>query len=242
MIFNRKDLRVDKVIYGKNNAELVKVRIRGENKTWRNFAIVYVPPKTRSWGNIEHKELQKETLSEMENLLNHCDNLTIMGDFNCREVNWEEWTTEGIDESWGSKMLKLAMENTLTQWIAEKTRFRGDDKPSRLDLVFTKDPDGIDDITYGCPLGKSDHVIIELLMSENLKYIREENHRIGRLNYRRANYKAMKQYFTKVDWRDFDVANSIDKKWDLFLEIYNDLCKSTCTKREQKRDYKKRLV
>ena len=72
-------------------------------------------------------------------------------------------------------------------------------------------------------------------MSENLKYIREENHRIGRLNYRRADYKAMKLYFTKVDWRDFDVANTIDKKWDLFLKIYND-CVSQHVPRVSKKE------
>ena len=33
MILTRKDLQVDKVTYGKNNVELVKVRIQGENKT-----------------------------------------------------------------------------------------------------------------------------------------------------------------------------------------------------------------
>ncbi len=30
-----------------------------------------------------------------------------MGDFNCKEVSWEEWTTEGSENSWGSKLLEL---------------------------------------------------------------------------------------------------------------------------------------
>lgn len=45
----------------------------------------------------------------MEKLINHCEIQTIMGDFNCKEVNWEKWTTEGNDELWGSEMFKLVM-------------------------------------------------------------------------------------------------------------------------------------
>ena len=71
MILTKKDLQVDKVTYGNNNVELVNVGIRSENKSIRNFAVMYVPPKTRSWDNIEHKELQRETLLQMEDLINH---------------------------------------------------------------------------------------------------------------------------------------------------------------------------
>ncbi len=44
-------------------------------------------------------------------------------------------------------MLKLAMENTLTQWIAIDTRFRSDGVPLRLDSVFMKDPEIIESVT-----------------------------------------------------------------------------------------------
>ena len=103
------------VIYGENEVELIKVGIRSEGKATEHFAVVYVPPKTRSWNSLEHKEMQKETLLNLEKLIDCCGNLTIMGDFNCKEVNWEEWTTEGSDESWGSEILKLAMESTPSQ-------------------------------------------------------------------------------------------------------------------------------
>ena len=59
-------------------------------------------------------------------------------------------------------------------------------------------------------------------MTENYKYEDKENHRIGRLNYGRADYDAMKKYFAHVDWGAFDVTNSINEKWDMFLKIYND--------------------
>ncbi len=64
--------------------------------------------------------------------------MLIMGDFNCKEVTWETWTTEGSNDSWGSRLLDWAMENTLTQWVENNTRFMGEDEPFRLDLIFTK--------------------------------------------------------------------------------------------------------
>lgn len=150
MILTKKDLQVDEVVYGRNNVELIKVGIRSEGKPTRNFAVIYVPPKTRAWNNIEHRELLIESRLEMNELIRHCGDLTVLGDFNCKEVNWEEFTTDGGEESWGSEVLNLAVENTLTQWVVGNTRFRGDDEPSRLDLVFTKDPESVEDITYEC--------------------------------------------------------------------------------------------
>ena len=117
MFLIKKDLQVSQVIYGKGNVELIKVGIQSENKAMKNFAVIYVPPKTRSWSGSEHKEMQNKSLSEMEELIRYCGNLTVMGDFNCKEVNWEELTTERSEDSWGNKMLKFAMENTLTSSV-----------------------------------------------------------------------------------------------------------------------------
>ena len=39
---------------------------------------------------------------------------------------------------------------------------RGEDISSRLDLLFTKGINLEKDISYECPLGRSDHVILEI--------------------------------------------------------------------------------
>ena len=60
-----------------------------------------------------------------------------MGDFNCSEVNWE--TFEGGGENiWGNKLLRLTMNNTIIQWVTDYTKYKGKEKPSTLDLLFTK--------------------------------------------------------------------------------------------------------
>lgn len=49
-----------------------------------------VPPKTRSLRREEYESLLKDTDEDMEGLISK-PNLTIMRDFNCKEVCWEKW-------------------------------------------------------------------------------------------------------------------------------------------------------
>ena len=57
--------------------------------------------------------------------------------------------------------MKLTIENVITQWIKENTRFRGDEELSRLTLIFTIELDIVEDIACKSPIGMSDHVVIE---------------------------------------------------------------------------------
>ena len=50
------------------------------------------------------------------------------------------------------------MNNTM---ITENIRYR-EDKPSRSDLLFTKEINLEKDINYECPFGNSDHVVLEI--------------------------------------------------------------------------------
>ena len=67
--------------------------------------------------------------------------ILLMGDFNCKNVRWEEMEIDGNAEPWSKEMLQLAMVNTLEQWVEEPTRYRGQEVPSLLDLVFSKKPE-----------------------------------------------------------------------------------------------------
>ena len=64
-------------------------------------------------------------------------------------------------------LLDLTMDYTMTQWIQECTRYRSGEEPSRLDLVFMKEPELMRNIEYMTPTGKSDHVLIELELRED---------------------------------------------------------------------------
>ena len=63
--------------------------------------------------------------------------VTLVGDFIFCEVKWETFESR-VENTCGNRLLRLAMTNTIIQFITKNIRFSGEDKPSRLDLVFTK--------------------------------------------------------------------------------------------------------
>ncbi len=81
-----------------------------------------------------------KTLKSLERVVKSSENVILMGDFNCK-VCWEEWCTDGGEETLGAKILNLAMENTMTQWIGKETRYQCNEEPSRFDLVLTREVD-----------------------------------------------------------------------------------------------------
>ena len=154
----------------------------------------------------------------MKNVIVRSRNITIMGDFNCKEVLWEDWLTEGGELSWGNRLLQLAMDNILPQWVTENTRFRGNEEPSRLDLVFTKEPEIIENVTYKSPIGKSDHVLIEMELKVRLDEIKRKDYTNSRFNFGKTNFKELQGYFEHVDWTDFYMSDKVEDKWKIFME------------------------
>ena len=53
------------------------------------------------------------------------------------------------------------MDSFLIQNIKHPTRFRGENNPSILDLIFTNEGGMIDNIEHCAPLGNSDHEVLE---------------------------------------------------------------------------------
>lgn len=79
------------------------------------------------------------------------ENSLPMGDLN---VCWEEMSTEGED-SCGNILLAMIIEHTTTQWITENARFRHNEEPLRLDIVFMKEPEIVEEIKNLTPIGKA---------------------------------------------------------------------------------------
>lgn len=114
------------------------------------------------------------------------------------------------------------MENTRMQSIKENTRFQGNDEPSRLILVFTKEPEIVKKVSYKIPLGRSDHMVIEFTMNDKREVRRGEDHKIGRYNYSKANFAYLRKHFEEADWSKLYRAGTVEKKWLSLLEIYNE--------------------
>ncbi|MPD04379.1 hypothetical protein E2C01_100064 [Portunus trituberculatus] len=97
------------------------------------------------------------------------------------------------EEAWGDKFLN--------------------DEPARLDLVFTRDIQMNDDIRHKFPLGKSDHVILEMDIEEG-KEDRDESYKGDQLNYRKADIENLKSYFKKVNWEEMENSETVQEKYN----------------------------
>ncbi len=45
----------------------------------------------------------EDTRTHLAELFEENDNILLMGDFNCKEISRENWTTEGSEPSWGEQ-------------------------------------------------------------------------------------------------------------------------------------------
>ncbi len=139
--------------------------------------------------------MNKCVIKCLENMIIKSSRAVLLGDFNCKNVNWEKMEIYGNTDKWSEAMMQLVMENAMEQWVEKCTRFRGSEEPSKLDLVFTKKPDTRPNIYYQSPMGKSDHVVMEITFQDEKKSLIKEEHRKGRLNYVKANYEELKNFF-----------------------------------------------
>ena len=58
-------------------------------------------------------------------------------------------------------------------------------------LVFSKEPEGIEDANIGCPIAKSDHATLEFSVVEEVENKRKEEHHAERLNYSKSDFENM---------------------------------------------------
>ena len=159
IVLTRKDLTVKNVSLSTGGEEVVGV-VATDGKQYINIVTVYVPPKTSAWPIDQYENMVRSTIERMKIEVARGDKIVIVGDFNCKEVMWEEFEV-GNGGVWGEQLLDFALDSLLTQWVRHPTRGRQGDAPSRLDLIFTKGIQLRQEIEHECPLGRSDHELLK---------------------------------------------------------------------------------
>ena len=172
---------------------LLEIRLRGGDILL--FGCIYRSPTTT--GNSDQNN---ENLNDLlkaitrKNYSHRC----IVGDFNYRNINWNNWTTTHGAESKEAKFIETVRDCYLHQHINESTRIRGNDDPSTIDLVFTEEESQIADIVHQAPLGKSDHSVISLNFQCYLDYSKPKK----RYLYHKADWKGMREELEKDKWAE----------------------------------------
>jgi len=136
----------------------------------------------------------------------------LCGDFNFPTINWSTYTATG--SSLAADFIEFLLNASLTQHINFPTRYRGDDRPSTLDLVITDSNNNVAHIGSSHPLGKSDHIVI--LFDLTLSPI-STLHSTDHYNYSKADFVLINDMIASIDWEEelsdltsqeaFDVLN-----------------------------------
>ena len=145
------------------------------------------------------------------------DHLLINGDFNLKQIDWENHMVRGLQNSYQNLVFDCINDLFLTEVIKEPTRLRGTDTPSNLDWVLTDNVDCILDKVIGQPLGLSDHSLIEVTYQ-----CITANETDGSENYSffNGNYSSMREDFNNIDWQ-YELENKdTQQTWDI---IHNKL-------------------
>ena len=123
--------------------------------------------------------------------------------------DWESNTSNTVVGSKENNSLDALADSYLTQHTNRPTRIRGDDKPSLVDLVISDTSTPAEEIEHLPPLGDSDHALLQVKVSfEVASYVKK------RLNFRKANFDAMKSFLRGTTIPD---ELDVNEKW-LFLK------------------------
>ena len=170
--------------------ENIFVECKLEDGETLKIGLIYRSPSSTN----ENSSKLNSIISEM--CKNKNDNIIIMGDFNYKDIDWETESCSVSSDQPASKFLQSCKDNFLVQMQRSSTRFKNNQTPSLLDLVLTNKEELITNIDTEAGLGKSDHVTLVISLSCKAKNTKYE----PRLNYRKADLKALNEDLAKVDW------------------------------------------
>ena len=131
----------------------------------------------------------------------------IVGDFNHPNIQWTPApviSTNHISDNHPEvQFVDMINDSLLQQHISEPTRDRDGQTPTIDDLIFTSDPDIIDDIQHLPHLGASDHQCLKFNIHCTFNKCKPKVQ--TRYNYHKADMKKLNQMLD-IDW-DAELAN-----------------------------------
>ena len=144
LLFADKKLNAEEIKINSTAEEVLAIKIDTEKGNSLIVALMYRSPSSTS----ENNKKIRQAIEEITNM--DGSDIIIMGDFNYKEINWEREKGMGKEQD---KFIACIQQSLLTQHVKDVTRFRGNDKPSRVDLVLTSDEDMLEEIEIQSPLG-----------------------------------------------------------------------------------------
>jgi len=129
-----------------------------------------------------------------------------MGDFNFPTINWTESYCAGSDSSAAFSFFDSVQDSF---WLTSSMHHRQNQQPSLLDLIFTLDPNLVDEVVHLSPLGSSDHDCL-LRKFKCCSELPPPKNSVAMYNYRKGDYEAMNNYLGSINWSEILSGNVYD--------------------------------
>ena len=162
-------------------------------------------------------------LLELLNNINYASysNVVIVGDFNMPEINWEAPILMNV-QGFSMEFIKTMNDNFLQQLVTKPTRGRAGQKSNILDLIITTEENAIEGITYGAPIGKGDHTVIQfkILSAFTMEVIQND-----KPLYDKANFDEIRDYFKGIDCSRTltTLEDDVEKQWSYLKKVYDEI-------------------
>ena len=138
-----------------------------------------------------------------------------MGNFNFRETDWTIGQSSVGEDHLATMFLESIRDLYLFQHVQEPTRYRNDNIPSILDLVFSNEEHMVSNMNYLSGLGSSDHVLISF---DFYCFIDVTKGPFTKFNFFKGDYISVNQALLDIQLNTVLGGLSLCESWDCFAE------------------------
>ena len=215
-IYIHNSLKASEIELKSSFQEYITLKINLAGKDSLGLTVIYRSPSSSDDNNAT----LISDLSLISN--NNSSHQLILGDFNLKEINWENNTSTVSENHIASKFLDKTQDLFWYQHVQECTRFRTNNQPSRVDLIFTNEEGMIKEVEYQPPLwsnnAESDHLV---LVFDFICYTESETDSTPRLDYKKADYDKLRTALKNNNWVEILSSDDVNKNLLTFMDIYN---------------------
>ena len=136
-------------------------------------------------------------------------NIVIMGDMNYPDIDWNNVTGTGIDRN-SRLFIDCLDDGFLTQHVKSATRGQ-----SCLDLVISRDPDIVEELTVRDRFANSDHNIIVYRIAFNVRIL---GSRRKRFEYGKADFSRIRKCIERMKWSGGTTQVDANSYWMSFRD------------------------
>ena len=212
-IYVRKDLKAEKLNWFENT-ETIALKVQLPSMELYVICL-YRSPSLKS---VEENE---KLLSQIAQIPTDCEkNIVVVGDLNLPNVDWKQGIVSGPENTKDKNLalqreyLDLFIAKGFSWFIEDKiTRIRkvGDNlQQSTLDQVLSNNENLVCNVETHAPLGKSDHLSLEVELNINVNH---EFMSSKRKNWFKVDKDFVHSHAENIDWSYSSNANNVDSMW-----------------------------